>query len=51
MHQDGSVWFTDPPFGGSLYEGVVDAAGGQGNLQGRINPRVGQAGGRWHVEA
>jgi gluconolactonase len=45
VHQDGSVWFTDPPFGGSLYEGVVDAPGGQGNPQGRINPRVGQAAG------
>ena len=27
-HPDGSVWFTDPPFGGSLYEGMVDAPGG-----------------------
>lgn len=45
VHQDGSIWFTDPPFGGSLYEGVVDAAGGPGNPQGRINSRVGQAAG------
>ena len=27
-HPDGSVWFTDPPFGGQLYEGQPDAAGG-----------------------
>ena len=45
VHQDGSIWFTDPPFGGSLYEGVVDAAGGPGNPQGRINSRAGQAAG------
>jgi gluconolactonase len=45
VHQDGSVWFTDPPFGGSLYEGVVDAPGGPGNPQGRINSRAGQAAG------
>jgi gluconolactonase len=41
VHQDGSIWFTDPPFGGSLYEGRVDAAGGQGNPQGRLNARLG----------
>ncbi|TMJ24729.1 MAG: SMP-30/gluconolactonase/LRE family protein, partial [Alphaproteobacteria bacterium] len=23
-HPDGSVWFTDPPFGGQLYEGTPD---------------------------
>src|SRR5947208_5719293 len=28
VHQDGSIWFTDPPYGGSLYECMVDAAGG-----------------------
>ncbi len=42
VHQDGSVWFTDPPFGGSLYEGMVDAAGGPGNPQGRLNAKAGQ---------
>lgn len=41
-HPDGSVWFTDPPFGGSLYEGAVDPAGGPGNPAGRINSRLGQ---------
>src|SRR3954471_11339897 len=28
VHRDGSIWFTDPAFGGSLYEGRVDVAGG-----------------------
>jgi gluconolactonase len=43
VHRDGSIWFTDPPFGGSLYEGVVDAPGGPGNPQGRLNARAGQS--------
>jgi gluconolactonase len=42
-HSDGSYWFTDPPYGASLYEGQADAAGGPANPEGRINPRVGQA--------
>jgi gluconolactonase len=41
VHQDGSIWFTDPPFGGSLYEGRIDSAGGPSNPQGRLNPRLG----------
>jgi gluconolactonase len=41
-HPDGSYWFTDPPYGGQLYEGQVDAAGGPTNAQGRINARAGQ---------
>jgi gluconolactonase len=41
-HPDGSYWFTDPPFGAQLFEGAVDAAGGQGNREGRLRPRVGQ---------
>ena len=45
VHRDGSIWFSDPPFGGSLYEGVVDAAGGAGNKQGLFNPRAGQRAG------
>jgi gluconolactonase len=45
VHQDGSVWFSDPPYGGSLYEGMVDAPGGPGNPQGRLNPRAGQPAG------
>jgi gluconolactonase len=44
-HPDGSYWFTDPPFGGSLYEGTPDAAGGVSNRDGLLNPRIGQAAG------
>ncbi len=42
VHMDGSVWFTDPPYGGQLYEGAPDAAGGPTNIAGRLNPRIGQ---------
>ena len=42
VHMDGSVWFTDPPYGGQLYEGAPDAAGGPTNSAGRLNPRLGQ---------
>ena len=45
VHQDGSIWFTDPPFGGSLYEGMVDAAGGPSNPRGLLNPKAGQPAG------
>jgi gluconolactonase len=48
VHQDGSIWFTDPPYGGSLYEGMVDAAGGPSNPQGRY--RV-DSGGRIDIAA
>jgi gluconolactonase len=41
-HPDGSYWFTDPPYGGQLYEGAPDVAGGPSNAAGKINPRVGQ---------
>ena len=41
-HQDGSVWFTDPPYGGQLYEGAPDAPGGRSNPEGRLNNRLGQ---------
>jgi len=41
-HPDGSYWFTDPPYGGQLYEGTTDAAGGPSNPAGRINPKIGQ---------
>jgi gluconolactonase len=41
-HKDGSVWFTDPPYGGQLYEGAPDASGGPTNMAGRFNPRLGQ---------
>ncbi|TXL69769.1 SMP-30/gluconolactonase/LRE family protein [Vineibacter terrae] len=42
-HPDGSYWFTDPPYGGQLYEGAPDAAGGPSNAGGRLKPRLGQA--------
>ena len=41
-HPDGSYWFTDPPYGGQLYEGAPDAAGGPSNPDGKLNPRLGQ---------
>jgi gluconolactonase len=44
-HPDGSYWFTDPPFGGQLYEGAADAAGGPSNADGRLRSRVGQPAG------
>ena len=44
-HPDGSIWFTDPPYGGQLYEGAPDVAGGPSNAPGRINPRLGQPAG------
>jgi len=42
-HPDGSTWFTDPPYGGQLYEGAPDAAGGPSNKAGRLKNRLGQA--------
>jgi gluconolactonase len=44
-HPDGSYWFTDPPYGGQLYEGAPDAAGGPSNPEGKINPTLGQPAG------
>jgi gluconolactonase len=41
-HRDGSIWFTDPPYGGQLYEGAPDASGGPTNPAGRFNSRAGQ---------
>ena len=42
-HPDGSYWFTDPPYGGILYEGSADASGGPTNPGGRLRSRVGQS--------
>jgi gluconolactonase len=42
VHKDGSIWFTDPPYGGQLYEGAPDASGGPTNPSGRLNSRAGQ---------
>ena len=41
-HTDGSYWFTDPPYGGQLYEGTPDAPGGPSNPDGLVNNRLGQ---------
>jgi gluconolactonase len=41
-HPDGSYWFTDPPYGGQLYEGTPDAPGGASNPAGRLKHRLGQ---------
>ncbi|MEM7544124.1 MAG: SMP-30/gluconolactonase/LRE family protein [Pseudomonadota bacterium] len=41
-HPDGSYWFTDPPYGGQLYEGAPDAPGGPTNPDGLVNNRLGQ---------
>jgi gluconolactonase len=40
-HPDGSIWFTDPPYGDTLSEGQPDAPGGPTNPSGNINPKVG----------
>ena len=42
VHKDGSIWFTDPPYGGQLYEGAPDASGGPTNRAGRLSSTVGQ---------
>ncbi|MEL7138492.1 MAG: SMP-30/gluconolactonase/LRE family protein [Pseudomonadota bacterium] len=42
QHTDGSYWFTDPPYGGQLYEGAVGAPGGPTNPDGLVNNRLGQ---------
>jgi gluconolactonase len=51
-HPDGSYWFTDPPYGGQLYEGAPDVAGGPSNASGRLKPKLGQAAGigEWRRE-
>jgi gluconolactonase len=41
-HPDGSIWFTDPPYGGQLYEGDVDQSGGPTNPAGKTNAGPGQ---------
>ena len=41
-HPDGSYWFTDPPYGGQLYEGTPDTPGGPSNAAGKLNPKLGQ---------
>src|ERR1700716_158439 len=41
-HTDGSLWFTDPPYGAQAYEGAPDAPGGPANAAGKQLSRVGQ---------
>jgi len=43
-HPDGSVWFTDPPYGDSISEGHPDLAGGSANPNGLYDPTVGNGG-------
>jgi len=43
-HPDGSIWFTDPPYGDQLTEGHPDVAGGRGNPQGLDDPSLGDNG-------
>lgn len=45
VHADGSIWFTDPPYGGQLYEGAPDDNGGPTNRAGRLNSKAGQPAG------
>ncbi|HYZ24917.1 MAG TPA: SMP-30/gluconolactonase/LRE family protein [Rhodopila sp.] len=40
-HPDGSIWFTDPPYGDTLSEGHPDEAGGPTNPAGVLKPAVG----------
>jgi gluconolactonase len=40
-HPDGSIWFTDPPYGDTLSEGHPDFPNGPTNPNGRLNPETG----------
>lgn len=40
-HPDGSIWFTDPPYGGMLSEGHPDFSSGPSNPGALLNPRIG----------
>jgi len=43
-HPDGSIWFTDPLYGGQLSEGHVDQGEGPMNKGGLLNPMLGNPG-------
>jgi gluconolactonase len=43
-HPDGSIWFTDPPYGGQLSEGHPDVKGGRANADGLYDANVGDLG-------
>ena len=51
VHHDGSIWFTDPPYGGQLYEGAPDASGGPTQSLRSIEFESRSAGGNRHVQA
>jgi hypothetical protein len=42
QHPDGSIWFTDPPYGDRPGEGHPDEAGGPANPQGIAKPAIGE---------
>jgi gluconolactonase len=43
-HPDGSIWFTDPPYGDQLSEGHPDVEGGPANPNGLYDPTIGNGG-------
>jgi gluconolactonase len=43
-HKDGSIWFTDPRFGGSLSEGHGDTPGTGSNMDSLADPAIGEGG-------
>ncbi|MGH7052765.1 MAG: SMP-30/gluconolactonase/LRE family protein [Stellaceae bacterium] len=43
-HPDGSIWFSDPPYGAQLTEGHPDVAGGRANPNGVYDPYIGDHG-------
>jgi gluconolactonase len=43
-HKDGSVWFTDPQYGGNLAEGHPDQGDGPMNAGGVRDPNIGNTG-------
>lgn len=43
-HPDGSLWFSDPPFGAQLSEGHPDLGEGPMNPGGVLNPAIGNPG-------
>ncbi|MDB5440567.1 MAG: SMP-30/Gluconolaconase/LRE domain protein [Caulobacteraceae bacterium] len=44
VHPDGSIWFTDPLYGGQLSEGHPDIGAGPFNDGGLRDPRIGNGG-------
>ncbi len=47
-HPDGSIWFTDPPFGSRLSEGHPDIGEAPMNPGGVLNPAIGNSGAGHH---